>query len=547
MPRIVATAVATPLGDLRATIASLDAGRGGPGRLPQPLLPTLLALARQALGAAKPDLVLFATTKADLDVWCESLLRAPGDYAGGPAHVAAALGAALGAPAFAVSAACASSPVACGVAARALAAGGATRVLVLAGDRLGPFVLDGFAALKALDPLGCRPFDAARAGLALGESATAVVFEADADAAAGSDADAGPEAGVHLQGWGASLDANHLTGPTRDGSGLARACAAALARAAVTAPVLVIGHGTGTRYNDDSESLAYASVCPAAPVAGYKGALGHSLGACGLVELAIATESVRRGAAPGTVGLATQGCAGAIRVLSPGRHALAHGSVLAANAGFGGINGAVVLGIAPSPTRAIAHAKLSTSIVLDHAGWKRRGADGGESSGAWTERDEAGAPRLTAKDVIGRIEPNWGRMDLACRALVALGACSATGGAGRIGPAGTAAGMLGEDTAVVLLSDVGCAASDRAFERERRASAADPQRFPYTLPTAPVGEASIRLRLRGPGFTLLGASDDQGRQVARELIADGCPRVLLARVEADGALATAWAEVWSSA
>ena len=45
-----------------------------------------------------------------------------------------------------------------------------------------------------------------------------------------------------------------------------------------------------------------AEIFPAAPLGGWKGALGHTLGSCGLVELAVAVESVRRGCAPGTVG-----------------------------------------------------------------------------------------------------------------------------------------------------------------------------------------------------------------------------------------------------
>jgi hypothetical protein len=121
-------------------------------------------------------------------------------------------------------------------------------------------------------------------------------------------------------------------------------------------------------------------------------------------------------------------------------------------------------------------------------------------------------------------------MDLPCRALTAL-TC--------------AAGELPEGTAVVLLTDTGSAASDRAFEAARRLGQEDPQRFAYTLPTTAIGEASIRRRLRGTGFALMGAADGEGRACAAGLLAEGAPAVLLARVEADTPPHTAWAEVWT--
>jgi hypothetical protein len=95
----------------------------------------------------------------------------------------------------------------------------------------------------------------------------------------------------------------------------------------------------------------------------------------------------------------------------------------------------------------------------------------------------------------------------------------------------------------VLLTEAGCAATDRAFERARRERGVDPQRFAYTLPTTPIGEASIRLGLRGAGVALLGASDTQGREAALDLASESGAPVLLARVEADDRL-TGWAELW---
>ena len=519
MPRIAALAIASALGDLDATVQALTRGQGNAaGRLGEPLREVLLRLAREVLQGGTADLLLLATTKADTDRWCDSLLDSPGDYRGGPAHLAQELAADLGVPGFAVSAACASTPVALGIAGRAIVSARAQRVLVLAGDAIGDFIRDGFTALRAIDPRGCMPFDRDRAGLALGELAGALLLTADTTQ------------GLHLQGWGSSLDANHLTGPSRDGSGLERALRAALAMARQPISV-VIGHGTGTRYNDDSESLAYARALPGVPVVAYKGLLGHSLGACGLGEVAIGSTISASTQVPGTVGMAHQGCAGAIQVLPPGLHPRAPGSILCANAGFGGINGVVIIGSEAPAVPRRRRFRLAARVLITAQGWSRTAStpsDGATSvtTGSWSEHGGDHLPKLSAQEVINRIDPQWGRMDLCCRALVALGSLCT--------PLPSGCGIL-------LATTAGCAASDRKFEQDRRATGADPQRFPYTLPTAPIGEASIRLGLRGPSAALLGASDDELRACAQDLLAEGAPAMLVARLDADGTLA-GWAE-----
>jgi hypothetical protein len=122
-------------------------------------------------------------------------------------------------------------------------------------------------------------------------------------------------------------------------------------------------------------------------------------------------------------------------------------------------------------------------------------------------------------------------MDLACRALVALGHL--------LGP-------LPPTCGVILATTRGSAASDRCHETARRAGAIDPQRFPYTLPTAPIGEARIRLGLRGTGIAVLGGDDTLLRALAGDLLADGCPAVLVAWIDCDAPPHHARAELWSA-
>ena len=523
MPRITGTALLSAHGDLHHTLAALDGGSGDPAPLTGDLLPLVLATARDALRGTSPDLVIIATTKGDLPRWRADLQSSSAAGDGGPEWLAAQVAAALECPGFAVSGACASGPLALGVAARGILAGRWRRVVVIGADRIDDFISEGFAALKAIDPTRCRPFDAQRAGLRLGELIAAVVLEA---------AEKNP--GSFLQGWAGGMDANHLTGPTRDGSGLARTLRGALERAAITRPALVIAHGTGTRYNDDSESLAYAAVCHDTPVTAFKGLLGHSLGACGIAELALATHIQQRGRTPGCANLQQAGCAGVITLLKSGSHPLASGALLLANAGFGGINGAVVLGTVPAtplPMLSLTPRKIAWA-KLHAGGWQRGHSDRVTDEGNWSEPGAGDAlPRLSARCVLGQVEATWGRMDLPCRALVALGHL--------LGP-------LPAESAIVLVTRSGSAASDRLHDQAVRAGAVDPQRFPYTLPTTPIGEASIRLTVRGPGFSVHGVDDAMARALAHDLLRDGVPGVLLAWIEADHPPHTAHAEWWTS-
>jgi hypothetical protein len=396
MPCIIGSALRTCHGDLSQTLSALDAGLAKPGPLVGDLVEITLSVIKEALGEVVADMVLLATTKGDVERWSNDLLAETATGAGSPQWFAQQLSQHLAIPAIAVSGACASGPLAMGVAARGILSGRWQRVVVVGSDRIGGFIRDGFAALKAIDADVCRPFDAERAGLQLGEMAAALVLEKPTLSQIGH---------CYLQGWGASLDGNHLTGPTRDGSGMARALRMALQRAQVQDPALVIAHGTGTRYNDDSESLAYAAVCPNTPVTGLKGVIGHTLGACGVGEAILAHAMFLRAQASGCAHLNHQGCAGKITVLPPGLHPLRPGAILGANAGFGGINGCYVIGDCPSlPWRKVPY-HITNRAHLTSTGWTHCPSHATPTQGNW---DEPGLnqqlPRLAARTVIGHVD-----------------------------------------------------------------------------------------------------------------------------------------------
>jgi 3-oxoacyl-(acyl-carrier-protein) synthase len=242
-------------------------------------------------------------------------------------------------PVQSVSVACVSGLIAIQQGAKLIQRGAADAVLVVGVDALSNFAMAGFTALKAIDPNGCRPFDKDRCGLSPGEAGAAIVL---------TRADLAPGSAIKILGWGGSNDANHLTGPSRDGSGLAVAIRSALKLAELSPPEIdyVNAHGTGTPYNDAMESLALRSVfgdaCP--PFSGAKGMLGHTLGAAGVVETILCALALREKFLPGTprLNVAAEGVPASL-VREP-RSIAKLNRVLKLNTGFGGANGALILG-----------------------------------------------------------------------------------------------------------------------------------------------------------------------------------------------------------
>jgi len=188
----------------------------------------------------------------------------------------------LGGPRHVVSTACSSSAKAMASAARLLRAGLCDAVITGGADSLCAFTVAGFAALESVDAQRCRPMSATRQGINIGEAAALFLMTRDA----------GP---VRLSGWGESSDAHHISAPEPSGAGALAAMRAALARAGLApAEIDYLNlHGTATRQNDAMESRAVAELFGSAlPCSSTKPLTGHTLGAAGALEAAIAWLSL---------------------------------------------------------------------------------------------------------------------------------------------------------------------------------------------------------------------------------------------------------------
>lgn len=241
-------------------------------------------------------------------------------------------------PVQCLSVACTSGNVALHQGAKWIQRGLADAVLVVGVDHLSEFVVAGFTSLKAIDPAGCRPFDRDRCGLSPGEAGAAIVL---------TRGDLVSDSAITLRGWGSSNDANHMTGPSRDGAGLAQAITSALQSSGVRAEEIdyINVHGTGTPYNDAMESAALKKIfddaCP--PVSGLKGMLGHTLGAAGVVETIVCVLAMQHQFLPGTPRLSHPAEGTPVSLVLTPRPATQLRTVLKLNTGFGGLNSALVL------------------------------------------------------------------------------------------------------------------------------------------------------------------------------------------------------------
>lgn len=233
---------------------------------------------------------------------------------------------------------CSSGSDALGVAAAMLECGTIDTAIVVAVDIVTTAKRIAHSVLGTMTAGDHKPFDVSRSGMLLGEAAAAVAMRRSGDC---------PLNAGQLVGIGASNDAFGLTAPDPSGLSVRLALDRALLAAGLKYEhlALYLAHGTGTQLNDDLEAKVVDEVFAnndTLTVVGTKGALGHSLGACGLVEFILLLQMLNRGQAPATVGLSEP--IGRLAPRFPGRNGrpLSGPYGVSVTLGFGGFNTAVI-------------------------------------------------------------------------------------------------------------------------------------------------------------------------------------------------------------
>ncbi len=273
--------------------------------------------------------LILATTKAAADEILNPLTPAQ------PWHIASIVAKKLNISNYStVSAACASSTIAIIEGVYRIKNDINDKILIIGIDILSNFVISGFSALKALATSPAKPFDKNRSGLSLGEGYGYITIEKYPQSSNNT---------PKIIGAGTSCDAFHITAPSKDGEGLIRCIKQACNNIDIKSVGGINAHGTATIYNDAMEIKAFSSLWnKPIPIHSVKGAIGHLLGACGIVETAIAIKSLKHKLLPPTIGLEKKI---PTHLQIDGQKVLPLNSpyILTCNSGFGGINAAILL------------------------------------------------------------------------------------------------------------------------------------------------------------------------------------------------------------
>ena len=205
-------------------------------------------------------------------------------------------------------------------------------------DSLCLTTLYGFNSLGLMSSQPCRPFDAGRDGISIGEAAAFALLERAPEHPGSDD--------VLLLGVGESSDAYHMSSPHPDGLGARLAMQQALQDARLDAADIdyINLHGTATPSNDAAETKAVGDVFgPGTPCSSTKGATGHTLGAAGGLEAVICALALRNGVMPGGLNTRQRDPLLPLNYLLDNREQAVR-RVLSNSFGFGGTNCSLVFG-----------------------------------------------------------------------------------------------------------------------------------------------------------------------------------------------------------
>lgn len=456
-----------------------------------------------------------------------------------------------------ISNACISGVVASVVAKRVIDAGLYDRAVVIGADEVTRFVVSGFASFKALSSKKCKPFDAERDGLNLGEAVGTIIYERGG-------ASGGKK--IVIEAGAITNDANHISGPSRTGEGLYRAISECIAAANKKMHLsgeadmsddmaFLNPHGTATVYNDQMESVAISRAgLGGIPAFSLKGYYGHTLGACGVIETILCAHFLENGEIPASIGFCIPGTDPLPNIV--GKNKKTSGtSCLKFASGFGGCNAAVKLTYrnlsiadmsASANTKSVEKVK-ETVDVAKYAG-EVGGVDKSEDYGLFINASahirikgseccvqpenenvvKEGLDNLYRKN--GLDYPKFFKMDLMCKAGILLMDKLLGTPENDLISVGT---KIRENTALIFMNRSSSLDTDVNFQNtiKRGNFFPSPSLFVYTLPNIVSGEICIRYKFYGENTSFIKEKFSAGRLLPyiAEIFKEGAAqRVILA-------------------
>lgn len=371
--------------------------------------------------------------------------------------------------------------------------------VVIGADVLSKFIISGFQSFKALSPEHCRPFDADRVGLNLGEAAATIVYAKNRD-------DISAEKPMLCLAAGAICnDANHISGPSRTAEGLFAAVSQVLDGFDVDKLSFINAHGTATRYNDDMESVAIERAeLTQCPVNSLKGYFGHTLGAAGILEVILSTQELLHHHVLRTVGCETPGTVATVNVVQQPQPT-DKSAFLKMISGFGGGNAALLVTVGntqvvpavpehPRAIRILAQASISdTSAVLP--------------DGTQLKATSTGTKQWLGElyNHMGMSYPKFFKMD--CLSKAGILAAEMV-----MRAVGQNTEELKNDWGVVCFNSAASLDDDRTYQetiRDPENYFPSPSVFVYTLANIVAGEMAIKYKLRGETSFYISESFDK--------------------------------------
>lgn len=279
----------------------------------------------------KENLLIISTTKGNIDVlesayknmdvnraYLSVFAKTVGNYFG------------CASTPLVISNACISGLLAIIAGKRLIENGNYKNIIVCGADIVSEFTLSGFKSFNALSDEPGKPFDKNRIGINLGEAASSILLSSDKISS------------TKISAGNSANDANHISGPSRNGDGLFNAVTKTLEDSKTETVDFISAHGTATEFNDEMESVVFSRAkFDHVPSNSLKGYYGHTLGAAGVLESVIAINSLASNTLIKSMGFELQGTTHKLNVIKKTEQKTIN-SCLKTASGFGGCNAAAI-------------------------------------------------------------------------------------------------------------------------------------------------------------------------------------------------------------